>query len=76
MTMMMTGEGIFDIQLAHHSTPREPRSSRNRDGLLRSRARDLGLDVPTVATSFEPLTEREARFLTTKAIYDARPAHR
>lgn len=67
---MMTGEGIFDIQLAYQATLLERHPPRSK-GLLRSRAHDLHLDVPTVATAFEPLTEREARFLLVQAIYDA-----
>ncbi|WP_106849827.1 hypothetical protein [Blastococcus sp. Marseille-P5729] len=71
--MQLTGDGIFDIQLADRVMLAERRPPRRKGTMLRSRAQHLGLDVPDVETSFEPLTQRDARRLLTAAIYDAQP---
>lgn len=71
--MQLTGDGIFDIQLADHATVSERRPQRRKGTMLRSRAQYLDLDVPDVETSFEPLTQRDARRLLAAAIYDAQP---
>lgn len=71
--MQLTGDGIFDIQLVDHVLRGERRPARRASTMLRSRAQYLDLEVPDVETSFEPLTQREARLLLTAAIYQARP---
>lgn len=70
--MLLTGDGIFDIQLAHHAALLEHRPARARGTMLRSRASQLGIEVPDEQTSFEPMTRRDARAMLVEAIYFAK----